>query len=160
MSIKVKLLSKTAKVPIYVDQYSAACNLYCNEPFPISIPYLRQEIIGTGIIIELPEQLCAQILPHNNLTTRNNINIQHTLINPGYGGEIKVIIRNFGYSTVTIKPGDCIAQLLIHPFVKDEFEVISHSLDPQQDTGEVNEEKPSGNSLNKVDSFESVFCQY
>ena len=47
------------------------------------------------------------------------------VIDPGYRGEIKVVMTNFGPAPIEIKPGDRIAQLRIVQRIEARFEEVA-----------------------------------
>ena len=47
------------------------------------------------------------------------------VIDPGYRGEVRVVITNLSTATVEIKPGDRIAQLRIVQKIEAQFEEVS-----------------------------------
>jgi dUTP pyrophosphatase len=71
--------------------------------------------IPTGISIQLKPYHAALVLPRSGLAAKHSITIQNSpgLIDPGYRGEIVVLLRNEGEIPYSVKAGDKIAQLLI-----------------------------------------------
>lgn len=69
--------------------------------------------IGTGIKLTIPDYIDAQIRPKSGLAFKKGLTVLNTpgTIDPGYSGELKVIIINFGNSEINIEPGMKIAQL-------------------------------------------------
>ncbi len=75
-------------------------------------------MIGTGIALGLPPGLAALTLPRSGLAASHGISIVNApgLIDPGYRGEVKVILLNTDASAeFTVMAGDRIAQLLFVP---------------------------------------------
>lgn len=74
------------------------------------------KILGCGIALELPEDICALVLSRSGLATKGIFVVNAPgLIDPDYRGEIKVILGNISQEPFQINTGDRIAQLL---FVK------------------------------------------
>ena len=73
------------------------------------------DLIPTGIAIELPEGLEAQIRPRSSIAFKNGVTILNSpgTIDSDYRGEIKIMLINHGQETFTVKPGDRIAQMVI-----------------------------------------------
>jgi dUTP pyrophosphatase len=92
-------------------------------------PLLPREIvlIPTGIAIALPDGFEAQIRPRSGLAIRYGITLINTpaTIDADYRGEIKVPLTNFGKETYVVNRGDRIAQLVVAPVVKTEWEIVS-----------------------------------
>ena len=73
-----------------------------------------REIIPTGIAIELPENLEAQIRPRSGLAYKYGITVLNSpgTIDSDYGGEIKIILINHGQKDFLILPGNRVAQMV------------------------------------------------
>jgi dUTP pyrophosphatase len=71
--------------------------------------------IPTGLAIELPAGYEAQLRPRSGLALKHAITLPNApaTIDPGYRGEIKVILLNLGHQPYEIQPGDRIAQMVI-----------------------------------------------
>ena len=65
-----------------------------------------------------------QIRPRSGLAAKNNISVLNTpgTIDSDFRGEIKVIIYNHGHNDFHINSGDRIAQMILTPVMKIEFE--------------------------------------
>lgn len=70
-------------------------------------------IVSTGIALELPNDICAFVLSRSGLAAKNGVLVLNApgLVDPGYKGEVRVILHNVGASEVMIGPGDRVAQL-------------------------------------------------
>ncbi len=82
---------------------------------PVTIPMGGSRLVPTGLAIELPAGYEAQIRPRSGLALKAAITIPNSpaTIDPGYRGEIKVILLNLGKQDFEIQPGDRIAQMVI-----------------------------------------------
>src|SRR5260221_1281504 len=71
--------------------------------------------IATGLSIELPPGYEAQVRPRSGLALKHAITVPNApaTIDPGYRGEIKVILLNLGRENYEIHAGDRIAQMVI-----------------------------------------------
>ncbi len=72
-------------------------------------------LVPTGIAIELPPGYEAQIRPRSGLALKHAITLPNSpaTIDPGYRGEIRVIMLNLGREPYHIHAGDRIAQMVI-----------------------------------------------
>lgn len=72
-------------------------------------------LVPTGLAIELPPGYEAQIRPRSGLALRHAITVPNSpaTIDPGYRGEIKVILLNLGAAPYHVHEGDRIAQMVI-----------------------------------------------
>lgn len=73
------------------------------------------KLVATGLAIELPSGYEAQIRPRSGLALKHSITLPNSpaTIDPGYRGELKVILRNEGREPFQIRPGERIAQMVI-----------------------------------------------
>src|SRR5207253_6647976 len=80
--------------------------------------------VPTGIAIELPSGYEAQVRPRSGLALKHAITLPNSpaTIDPGYRGEIRVILSNLGKSHYRIEKGDRIAQLVIARYEAVEWE--------------------------------------
>ena len=80
-------------------------------------------LVPTGLSIELPPGYEAQIRPRSGLSLKHALTIPNApaTIDPGYRGEIKVILLNLGKTTYQVKPGDRIAQMVIAQYTAVEW---------------------------------------
>ena len=79
----------------------------------ITIKARHRSLISTGISIEFPEGIYAQILPRSGIAVKNGIHVGAGVIDSSYRGEIKVLLFNFSDKDFEISAGDRIAQLII-----------------------------------------------
>jgi dUTP pyrophosphatase len=72
-------------------------------------------LVPTGIAIELPPGYEAQIRPRSGLALKHAITLPNSpaTIDPGYRGEIRVILLNLGKVGYQVKAGDRIAQMVV-----------------------------------------------
>jgi dUTP pyrophosphatase len=112
--VPVKLLSPVARVPQRAYEHDAAWDLFAAEA--AVIPPHGRAVIGTGIALGLAPGLAALTLPRSGLAARHGVSIVNTpgLVDPGYRGEVKVILLNTdAHDAFSVAVGDRIAQLLL-----------------------------------------------
>jgi dUTP pyrophosphatase len=80
------------------------------------------EAVPTGIAIELPPGYEAQVRPRSGLALKHSLTVNFGTIDPGYRGEIRVIMFNIGTGNYTIEKGDRIAQLVVAKYESIEWE--------------------------------------
>jgi dUTP pyrophosphatase len=114
--VPVRLLSSRARMPARAYEHDAAYDLYAAEA--VVIEPLQRAVVGTGIALGLPAHLAALTLPRSGLAARDGISIVNApgLIDPGYRGEVRIILLNTDNDEAfSVSPGDRIAQLLFLP---------------------------------------------
>ena len=72
-------------------------------------------LVPTGLTIELPPGYEAQVRPRSGLALKHAISMPNApgTIDPGYRGEIRVILINLGREPYTVHAGDRIAQMIV-----------------------------------------------
>ena len=91
---------------------------------PIKIKPQTSFLIPTGLSIAFSSDYEIQIRPRSGLAAKNNISILNTpgTIDSDYRGEIKVIVYNHGNEDFIVNNEDRIAQMILTPVAKMEFE--------------------------------------
>ena len=102
-------------------------DLVANIEEPIKISPGNTSLIPTGIFIAIPKNFEIQIRPRSGLAAKNNISVLNTpgTIDSDYRGELKIILINLGKKDFVIKKNDRLAQMILAPVVKAEFEEVS-----------------------------------
>ena len=78
----------------------------------------QREVVGTGLAVAIPEGYAGFVQPRSGLAARHGVTIVNTpgLVDPGYRGEIRVILLNTDRDEAfTVEPGMRIAQLVVVP---------------------------------------------
>lgn len=113
--LKIRRLREDAIVPRYAHgpEEDAGMDLHAVENVTLA-PH-ETKLVPTGLSIELPPGFEAQIRPRSGLALKHSITLPNSpaTIDPGYRGEIRVILQNLGRETFEIHPGDRIAQMVI-----------------------------------------------
>lgn len=81
------------------------------------------QAVRTGLAIELPPGFEAQIRPRSGLALHHAVTLPNApaTIDPGYRGEIKVILLNLGRQPYAVRRGDRIAQMVIARYEQVEW---------------------------------------
>ncbi|AFK86841.1 MULTISPECIES: dUTP diphosphatase [Thermoanaerobacterium] len=108
--------AKDLPLPKYMSKGAAGIDLYAKVNEDVVIKPGEIKLIGTGIMIQLPEGYEAQIRPRSGLALNNGITMLNSpgTIDSDYRGEIKLILINFGESDFIVKRGLRIAQMIIN----------------------------------------------
>lgn len=112
--MKVKIVNKTENEnPHYATSGSAGMDLRSNEESFVLFPGERI-VVGTGLNIEIPEGVEAQVRPRSGLAIKHGITVLNSpgTIDSDFRGEVGVILINLGKTEFTINKGDKIAQLV------------------------------------------------
>ena len=84
----------------------------------------RPAAVPTGLAIELPPGFEAQVRPRSGLALQHAITLPNSpaTIDPGYRGEIRVLLLNLGREPYRVRAGDRIAQLVVARYEPVEWE--------------------------------------
>jgi dUTP pyrophosphatase len=80
------------------------------------------QAVPTGIAIQLPPGHEAQVRPRSGLALKHSITVNFGTIDPGYRGEIRVVMFNLGRADYAVEKGDRIAQLIVSPYEAVQWE--------------------------------------
>jgi dUTP pyrophosphatase len=125
VAIRVKKLDAAAQLPRYahVGQFGdLAADLYASVG--VTLAAGATAAVPTGIAMEFPSTHGALVEDRSGLAMRG-VTTLAGVIDPGYRGEIKVVVTNLSTAAVEIKPGDRIAQLRIVERIEATFEEVS-----------------------------------
>ena len=124
VKVLIKKLSPEVEIPLYKTSGASGMDLMAFTKSAIIIKPKSSSIIPTGLSVAFSEKYELQIRPRSGLAAKNNISILNTpgTIDSDYRGEIKVIIYNHGNKDFVIKNKDRIAQIILTPIEKIEFQ--------------------------------------
>ena len=112
----VKIINNSKHpLPEYATPQSAGMDLHANIDQHIELKPMERMLIPTGLFMELPVGLEAQIRPRSGLAFKHGISVLNSpgTIDADYRGEIKVLLINFSDKNFTIQDGERIAQMVI-----------------------------------------------
>jgi dUTP pyrophosphatase len=115
-SLRFIRLSSKATLPTRAHDNDAGLDLYAAEGARIG-PGQRVSV-GTGLAVAIPDGRAGLVLPRSGLALKHGIALVNApgLIDPGYRGEIRVLLLNTdATSEFRVAPGERIAQLLLVP---------------------------------------------
>jgi len=114
MQVKVVNHSKHG-LPAYQTESSAGMDLRANLDQSISLKPMERVLVPTGLFIELPHGIEAQIRPRSGLAFKHGITVLNSpgTIDADYRGEIKVLLVNLSNEEFLIQDGERIAQMVI-----------------------------------------------
>ena len=114
-------------LPAYATDGSAGMDLRAMLDAPLDLAPGKTELIPTGIAIHIGDpNLAAVILPRSGLGHKHGIVLGNLvgLIDSDYQGQLFVSCWNRGQENFRVEIGERIAQLMLMPVVRAEFEVV------------------------------------
>lgn len=124
MKIRVKLLHPAAQLPAYAHGPAEDAGLDICAVEDARLEPNVAVAVPTGLAIEIPPGYEAQIRPRSGLALKHAITLPNApaTIDPGYRGELKVILLNLGKAAYQVHAGDRIAQMVIARYESIEWE--------------------------------------
>ncbi|USN53180.1 MAG: dUTP diphosphatase [Candidatus Nomurabacteria bacterium] len=112
MKVRVQKLHEDAKLPEYAHGEEDAAIDLCTTEAGV-IPAGQARGFGTGLAFEIPLGHVGLVWDRSGLAFKHGITILGGMIDPGYRGEIKVMLLNTSGEDYTVEKGERIAQFLI-----------------------------------------------
>ena len=125
--MKIKIINKSRHdLPHYETIASAGMDLRENITEARILKPLERTIVGTGLFIELPIGIEAQVRPRSGLAAKKGITVLNApgTIDADYRGEIGVILVNLSNEEFIINNGERIAQLVIAKHERAEWNEV------------------------------------
>lgn len=115
MQIKVKRLVPEAHLPVYAHGAAEDAGMDLRAVRSVELEPNVPQLVPTGLSIEVPAGYEAQLRPRSGLALKHAITLPNApaTIDPGYRGEVKVILLNLGREPYRIEAGDRIAQMVV-----------------------------------------------
>ena len=126
VKVLVKKLDPNVELPKYKTEGSSGLDLMAFIDNPIKISPNTSALIPTGISVAISNDLEIQIRPRSGLAAKSSVTVLNTpgTIDSDYRGEIKIILFNHGKEDFIIKNKDRVAQMILMPIIKIEFEEV------------------------------------
>ena len=128
VKVLVKKLDPAVQIPSYKTIGASGMDLMAFVKEPIILPAKKSCLVPTGISIAMSDDYEIQIRPRSGLAANKNISILNTpgTIDSDYRGEIKIILFNHGDNEFIIQNNDRIAQMVLMPVHKINFEEVEN----------------------------------
>lgn len=126
-TIKIKKIDTNAQLPTYGSEGSAGADLYACIEEGIQIKPGESVLIKTGLAFEIPLDYVGLIYARSGLATKRGLAPANKVgvIDSDYRGEVMVALYNQTENIQIVEPRERIAQLVITPYLKVEFEEVN-----------------------------------
>ena len=114
-------------LPHYATDGSAGMDMRACLDAPLELAPGDTHLIPTGLAIHVADTgLAAVLLPRSGLGHKHGIVLGNLvgLIDSDYQGQVFVSCWNRGKNTFIVAPGERVAQMVIVPVVRAEFEIV------------------------------------
>lgn len=111
-------------LPAYASAGAAGMDVVSAEALVLA-PGARHAV-ATGLALAIPDGFEVQVRPRSGLALKHGISVPNSpgTIDSDYRGELKVILINHGAEPFAIERGDRVAQLVLAPVVRAEWNEV------------------------------------
>jgi dUTP pyrophosphatase len=124
-------------LPRYASDAAAGLDLLAAVPdnAPIVLQPLARALVGTGLMLQLPDGYEAQVRPRSGLALTHGVTVLNApgTIDADYRGEVQVLLVNLGSAPFMITRGMRIAQLVVAPVTR--LSLAEGGLEPTRRAG-------------------------
>lgn len=132
-----KKLDHRATVPTYGSDLAAGADLRAVLDAPITIKPNESALIHTGIAVAIPVGYVGLVYARSGIACKRGLAPSNKVgvIDADYRGEIMVSLHNHSTTEQTISPDERIAQMVITPFSRCEYECVDELDDTARGAG-------------------------
>ncbi len=128
VTVAVKRLPDGEGLPLprYMSEEAAGADLCAAVLEDLTLLPGARALVPTGFAIALPAGYEAQVRPRSGLAMRHGVTCLNSpgTIDADYRGPVCVVLANLGTEPFTIRRGDRIAQLIVAPVSRAQFDLI------------------------------------
>lgn len=137
MRVNIKKLDENAIIPKYGSEFAAGADLYACISEKIIINPGETYLVPTGISVEIPEGYAGLIYARSGLASKKGLAPANKVgvVDADYRGQVFVALFNHSKDPQEIENGERIAQLVIAPFLKADFNEVEELSDTVRGEG-------------------------
>lgn len=111
-------------LPAYATEGAAGMDLLAAAP--VTLPPGGRALVPTGLCVALPDGFEIQVRPRSGLALKQGVTVLNApgTVDSDYRGEVGVILLNTGAEPVAVARGERIAQAIIAPVTRGEWETV------------------------------------
>lgn len=123
VKIKIKKLTKDAKLPRYAHRGDAGLDIFSCEDYELKPG--EKYAVRTGIACGIPSGYALLVWDKSGLAVNFGIKTMAGVIDSGFRGECKIVLLNISQKPYKIKKGDKIAQFLLQKVENAEIKEVA-----------------------------------
>ena len=137
VKVLVKKLDPKVQLPSYKTKGSSGMDLMAFIKDPIKITPNTSALIPTGISVAISSDVEIQIRSRSGLAAKSSISVLNSpgTIDSDYRGELKIILFNHSKEEFVVRNNDRIAQMVLMPVLKIDFEEVDNLPDTLRGSG-------------------------
>ncbi|MCI5534585.1 MAG: dUTP diphosphatase [Firmicutes bacterium] len=135
--MEIRIVSKGGALPAYATEGSSGADLRAYIEEPITLMPGERRLVPTGIFVEIPQGVEAQIRARSGLAIKHGIGLVNGVgtVDSDYRGEWNIPLINWGQEPYTIHSGDRIAQVIFSRYEKADFVSVSQISETERGAG-------------------------
>ena len=135
--MEIRIVSKGGALPAYATEGSSGADLRAYSEEPITLMPGERRLVPTGIFVEIPQGVEAQIRARSGLAIKHGIGLVNGVgtVDSDYRGEWNIPLINWGQEPYTIHSGDRIAQVIFSRYEKADFVSVSQISETERGAG-------------------------
>ena len=133
--VQIKKLDPDAVVPEYKKPGDAGFDLHALRR--VEIPAGHVAIVPTGLAFAIPEGFEMQVRMRSGAALKTPLIVANApgTIDAGYRGEVGIIVRNVGSEPYAVEQGERIAQGVVAPVCRAEFDLVGELPSSERGSG-------------------------
>lgn len=139
VGVRIARLSGTEDLPLplYKTEGAAGMDIFAANSDAVTILPGMRGVVPTGLRIAVPDGYEAQVRPRSGLARDFGVDVANSpgTIDADYRGEVQIILSNHGTEPFVIERGDRIAQLVVAPVSRVEWELAPDLDDTERGAG-------------------------
>ncbi|CDA92273.1 dUTP diphosphatase [Firmicutes bacterium CAG:238] len=135
--MEIRIVSKGGALPAYATEGSSGADLRAYIEEPITLMPGERRLVPTGLFVEIPQGVEAQIRARSGLAIKHGIGLVNGVgtVDSDYRGEWNIPLINWGQEPYTIHSGDRIAQVIFSRYEKADFVSVSQISETERGAG-------------------------
>lgn len=136
MEVRIKKIREEAQIPTYGTDYAAGADLYACINEEMTFAPGETKLIPTGLAFEIPNGYAGLIYARSGLASKRGLAPANKVgvVDSDYRGEVMVALHNHGTIEQKIEVGERIAQFIITPYLKANYQ-LTQELDDNTERG-------------------------
>ncbi len=112
-------------LPDYATELAAGMDVCAAVQEPLVLQPGTRELVPTNLAVAIPEGFEIQVRPRSGLAVKHGVTVVNApgTIDADYRGEIRIGLINLGREPFAIQRGDRIAQLVLAPVARVQWQV-------------------------------------
>ena len=125
MKIRIKKIHPDAHLPEYAHGPLEDAGMDVRTIETVVLEPNVPQAVATGLALEIPPGYEVQMRPRSGLSLKHALTLPNSpaTIDPGYRGELKVILLNLGKTPYEVHAGDRVAQIVVAKYEAVEWDV-------------------------------------